>query len=150
MDKKLHKLYQSTILEHGHDPKNFGKLHKYEQFAEGLNPLCGDKLKVYLDIDSKNTITDACFEGSGCAISVASASLLVETIIDFNTEQVAKYFSAIIASLTNSEKQAAIDLGKLKALEGVKEFPTRINCATLAWHTLNAAIKKQYRTVTTE
>ena len=147
---ELRDLYRELILDHARKPRHFGRLENPSHQAEGINPLCGDKLKIYLDIDSKNKITDVCFEGSGCAISVASASLLVETIIDFNTEQVAKYFSAIIASLTNSEKQAAIDLGKLKALEGVKEFPTRINCATLAWHTLNAAIKKQYRTVTTE
>ena len=147
---ELRDLYRELILDHARNPRHFGRLENPSHQAEGINPLCGDKLKIYLDIDSKNTITDACFEGSGCAISVASASLLVETIIDFNTEQVAKYFSAIIASLTNSEKQAAIDLGKLKALEGVKEFPTRVKCATLAWHTLNAAIKKQYRTVTTE
>ena len=147
---ELRDLYRELILDHARKPRHFGRLENPSHQAEGINPLCGDKLKIYLDIDSKNKITDACFEGSGCAISVASASLLAETIIDFNTEQVANYFAAIITTLTTTEKQATMDLGKLKALEGVKEFPTRVKCATLAWHTLNAAIKKQHRTVTTE
>jgi len=147
---ELRDLYRELILDHARKPRHFGRLENPSHQAEGINPLCGDKLKIYLDIDSKNKITDVCFEGSGCAISVASASLLAETIIDCSAEQVTNYFAAIIATLTNTEKQATIDLGKLKALEGVKEFPTRVKCATLAWHTLNAAIKKQHKTVTTE
>ena len=148
--EELRDLYRELILDHARKPRHFGRLANPSHQAEGINPLCGDKLKVYLEIDAKNRITDASFEGSGCAISVASASLLTETVIDFSMSEASDYFSAIVASFVGTEYQPSIKLGKLEALQGVKQFPTRVKCATLAWHTLNAAIKKQNNPVTTE
>ena len=148
--EELRDLYRELILDHARSPRRFGRLANPSHQAEGINPLCGDKLKIYLQIDAKEKITDASFEGSGCAISVASASLLTETVIDFSIFQAGQFFSAIVATLSHKEHQTTIELGKLKALQGVREFPSRVKCATLAWHTLNAAIKMQNKPVTTE
>ena len=152
----LRELYRELILDHARSPRHFGKLPDATHSAEGINPLCGDKLKIYFRIDGENRISDACFEGSGCAISVASASLLTDTVIGLNTDHALKYFSALVGRLAG--KQAAdhndadtgIDLGKLRALEGVKEFPSRVKCATLAWHALNSAIHHDVQPATTE
>lgn len=149
---ELRELYRELILDHARSPRHFGKLENTSHHAEGVNPLCGDKLKVYLQIDADGTISDASFEGSGCAISVASASLLTETIIGLTTGQAMNYFSAIVSMLagTNGTSQPGIELEKLRALEGVKEFPARVKCATLAWHALHAAINEDMKPATTE
>ncbi len=118
----------------------------------GINPLCGDKLRLYLQLDEHNRIRDAAFEGSGCAISVASASLLTDMVIGMQVEEALNYFRVVTGHLTRSKAvdPASIDLGKIHALDGVREFPSRVKCATLAWHALNSAIHNQEVPVTTE
>ncbi len=154
--EELRELYRELILDHARSPRHFGKLSDATHTAEGINPLCGDKLKMYFRIDGDNCIGDACFEGSGCAISVASASLLTDMVIGLNTDEALKYFSALVARLTgrqsadNKNAGDGINLGKLRALEGVKEFPLRVKCATLAWHALNSAIHGESQPATTE
>ena len=149
----LRDLYRELILDHARSPRHFGKLPNVTHMAEGINPLCGDKLKMYIQIDTAGRICDAAFEGSGCAISVASASLLTDTIIGLPVKNALEYFSAVVRSLTGDTTVAAdngLDLGKLKALEGVKEYPSRVKCATLAWHALNSAIQQNDQPVSTE
>jgi len=150
---ELRDLYRELILDHARSPRNFGKLDSVSHEAEGINPLCGDKLKLYFSVDQDDVIQDAKFEGSGCAISVASASLLTDTVIGLKTDQAMSYFSAVTTLLSGNEstaKQTEVDLGKLKALQGVREFPSRVKCATLAWHGLNSAINNDKQTVSTE
>ena len=155
-NEDLRELYRELILDHARSPRHFGKLPDATHSAEGINPLCGDKLKMYFHIDGDNCIDDARFEGSGCAISVASASLLTDTVIGLNTDDALKYFSALVERLAgrqdseNDDTDAGINLGKLRALEGVKEFPSRVKCATLAWHALNSAIHHETLPATTE
>jgi nitrogen fixation NifU-like protein len=152
---ELRDLYRELILDHARSPRHFGKLPQATHGAEGINPLCGDKLKMYFIIDNDGNISDARFEGSGCAISVASASLLTDTIIGKSTEFASAYLAAVISMLsgrteTDSVAVRPIELGKLKALEGVKEFPSRVKCATLAWHALNSALRQDEKPATTE
>ena len=150
---ELRDLYRELILDHARSPRNFGKLDNVSHQAEGINPLCGDKLKLYFSVDQDDIIQDAKFEGSGCAISVASASLLTDTVIGLKTDQAMDYFSAITTLLCGNEgalDQKDVDLGKLKALQGVREFPSRVKCATLAWHGLNSAINNNKQTISTE
>lgn len=155
-NEDLRELYRELILDHARSPRHFGKLPDATHTAEGINPLCGDKLKMYFRIDGDNCINDACFEGSGCAISVASASLLTDTVIGLNTDDALKYFSALVERLAGKQStedagaHTGINLGKLRALEGVKEFPSRVKCATLAWHALNSAIHHEAQPATTE
>ena len=155
-NEELRELYKELILDHARNPRHFGKLPDATHTAEGINPLCGDKLKLYFRIDVDNRIDDARFEGSGCAISVASASLLADTVIGLNTAEALDYFSAFVARLTSKQNSnsdnadSGIDLGKLEVFEGVKEFPTRVKCATLAWHALNAAINRKSQPASTE
>jgi nitrogen fixation NifU-like protein len=150
---ELRELYRELILDHAKSPRNFGKLDNVSHEAEGINPLCGDKLKLYFCLNEDDLILDAKFEGSGCAISVASASLLTDTVIGLTTAQAMDYFSAITALLAGNSDvpvNADVDLGKLRALQGVREFPSRVKCATLAWHGLNSAINNNNQTVSTE
>ena len=155
-NEDLRELYRELILDHARSPRHFGKLPDATHSAEGINPLCGDKLKMYFRIDGDNRISDACFEGSGCAISVASASLLMDTVIGLNTADALKYFSTLVGRLAgtqdaeNDDADTDINLGKLRALEGVKEFPSRVKCATLARHALNSAIHHEAQPATTE
>ena len=152
---ELRELYRDLILDHARSPRHFGKLDSATHCAEGINPLCGDKLKMYFQIDENQEIRDAKFEGSGCAISVASASLLTETVIGLRTDNAMDYFTEFVTLLGGeraAEETAAakVDLGKLKALAGVREFPSRVKCATLAWHALNSAIQQHSTPVSTE
>ena len=152
---ELRELYRELILDHARSPRHFGKLNGATHSAEGINPLCGDKLKVYFDIDADQQIRDARFEGSGCAISVASASLLTDTVIGLTTASATDFFSAFVTLLrgeaaSNDSGDVTVDLGKLKALAGVREFPSRVKCATLAWHALNSAIRQDPKPVSTE
>ena len=155
-NEDLRELYRELILDHARSPRHFGKLPNATHSAEGINPLCGDKLKMYFRIDGDNRISDARFEGSGCAISVASASLLMDTVIGLNTTDALQYFSALVHRLAGNQAanhgdaDAGINLGKLRALEGVREFPSRVKCATLAWHALNSAIHDDAQPATTE
>ena len=153
--EELRDLYRELILDHARSPRHFGKLEGATHSAEGINPLCGDKLKIYFSIDPDGRISDAKFEGSGCAISVASASLLTDQVIGLKSADALEFFSALVSRLTGKPedgKQPAlkVDLGKLIALEGVKEFPSRVKCATLAWHAMNSAIQHQSEPVSTE
>ena len=153
--EELRDLYRELILDHARSPRHFGKLDGATHSAEGINPLCGDKLRIYFSIDPDGQINDAKFEGSGCAISVASASLLTDTVIGMKSEVALDYFAALVARLSGKSEpvgqtETTVDLGKLMALEGVKEFPSRVKCATLAWHALNSAIRHKPEPVSTE
>jgi nitrogen fixation NifU-like protein len=153
--EELRDLYRELILDHARSPRHFGKLEGATHSAEGINPLCGDKLKIYFSIDPDGRISDAKFEGSGCAISVASASLLTDKVIGLKSGDALDFFSALVSRLTgkpeDGEQPASkVDLGKLKALEGVKDFPSRVKCATLAWHAMNSAIQHKSEPVSTE
>lgn len=153
-DDELRELYRELILDHARSPRHFGKLDHTTHSAKGINPLCGDKLELYLDVDDRQRIRGASFEGSGCAISVASASLLTDTVVGLDIDDALDYFRALTARLTGAASDAGdvpgVDLGKLRALEGVREFPSRVKCATLAWHALNSALRQQSATVSTE
>jgi nitrogen fixation NifU-like protein len=153
--EELRDLYRELILDHAKSPRHFGKLENATHSAEGINPLCGDKLRMYFSVDPDGQITDAKFEGSGCAISVASASLLTDTVIGLKTDDALIFFAAVVSrlagrSVNGNATESEVDLGKLVALEGVKEFPSRVKCATLAWHALNSAIHNEPEPVTTE
>ncbi len=148
----VRELYRDLILDHARHPRHFGKLGQMTHSAEGINPLCGDKLRLYLDVDADETIRDAAFEGSGCAISVASASLLTDTVIGLSAREAMAFFDAVTTQLTgsNSQEGNAVDLGKLRALAGVRDFPTRVKCATLAWHALKSALRMDKAPASTE
>jgi nitrogen fixation NifU-like protein len=152
-DDDVRDLYRELILDHARNPRHFGKLANTTHSAEGINPLCGDKLKLYLDVSDDDTIRGAAFEGSGCAISVASASLLTDMIVGLGSDQAIRYFEAVTAQLTaggSDTGQSAVDIDKLRALEGVREFPSRVKCATLAWHALRSALRHDAAPATTE
>lgn len=144
----LRDLYQEMILDHYRRPRNFHPLAKANRKAEGFNPLCGDRLTVYLKLKD-GVIEEASFEGAGCAISTASASLLTESIKG-KTEAEAERLFAGFRKLVTKESAAAPELGKLEVLAGVREFPARVKCATLAWHTLHAALAREAQPVSTE
>jgi nitrogen fixation NifU-like protein len=151
---ELRDLYRELILDHARSPRHFGKLDNATHTAEGINPLCGDKLRLFVQIDADDTITSASFEGSGCAISVASASLLTDMVIGMSIAEATDCFAAVTTRLTapdaDSAGAAKIDLGKIVALDGVREFPARVKCATLAWHALNSALHDEAAPVSTE
>ncbi len=150
---ELRDLYRELILDHAKRPRHFGTLEGATHTAQGINPLCGDKLNMYFTLDGEGRIADARFEGSGCAISVASASLLMETVIGLSAERALEYFAAMVERLTDGGKADAdpgVELGKLQALEGVRDFPSRVKCATLAWHALNSALRQRHKPVSTE
>lgn len=135
---ELGELYREVILDHNRHPRNFGRLDPADAQANGHNPLCGDKLTVTLRMDG-DAIGDLKFDGNGCAISVASASLMSEAVKGKPRAQVQALFERVYAVLTQPDAPAE-GLGKLAALSGVREFPARVKCASLCWHTLNAAL----------
>lgn len=147
----LRELYQQVILDHNKNPKNFGKLEHPTHDAEGFNPLCGDHLHLYLVVND-GIVDDVKFEGSGCAISKSSASLMTEIIKGKSIGEVEKIFNRFHDMVTGncSDTDTFEDLDKLAILQGVKEFPARVKCATLAWHTLEAAVRNDQKTITTE
>jgi nitrogen fixation protein NifU and related proteins len=138
MMSDLRELYQEVIVDHNRNPRNFGRPEGTNREAQGYNPLCGDKVTVYLRVEN-GVVADAAFEGSGCAISTASASLMTEA------QHLFEDFHGMVAGSGSHP-----DLGKLEVLSGVREFPARIKCATLAWHTLDAALKGKGEPVKTE
>ena len=144
----LDDLYQEVILDHNRRPRNFRALPEGRR-AEGYNPLCGDRLTVYLRVDG-NVIKDVSFEGSGCAISKASASLMTESIKGKTLDEARALFDRFQRMITASGEVASADLGKLAVLAGVRQFPVRVKCATLAWHTLRAAAEARDDVVSTE
>jgi nitrogen fixation NifU-like protein len=138
----LRELYQETILDHGRAPRNFGKPEHCTHEADGDNPLCGDKIHLYVTVDG-DTVTDLSFDGAGCAISTASASLMTEALKGKSVADALALFDRLHKSVTGQgEADESIDLGKLAVFEGVREYPLRVKCATLAWHTLRNALKE--------
>jgi nitrogen fixation NifU-like protein len=135
----LQDLYRDVILDHNRHPRNFGKLEPHDAEAQGHNPLCGDRLSLTLRLDG-DRIADVRFDGNGCAISVASASLMTEAVKGKPRSEVAALFDVVHDVLTHHERPVPDNLGKLAALTGVREFPARVKCASLCWHTLNAAL----------
>jgi nitrogen fixation NifU-like protein len=138
----LNDLYQEVILDHNRRPRNFHVLQDASHRAEGYNPLCGDRLTLYLKIDD-GVIRDVGFEGSGCAISKASASLMTDAVKGQSTADARSLVDRFQRMVTTPPEQEVEDLGKLSALAGVREFPVRVKCASLAWHTLKAAIDRR-------
>ncbi len=145
----LKDLYRDVILDHNRRPRNFGRLEPCDAHAEGHNPLCGDRLTVSLRLKD-DRIEDLRFEGKGCAISTASASLMTEAVKGKDKRTVNGLYARIHSLLTRQDAIADASLGKLAALSGVREFPARVKCASLCWHTLNAALERSDVTVSTE
>jgi nitrogen fixation protein NifU and related proteins len=146
----LQDLYQELILDHGRRPRNFRPLAGASRSAEGYNPLCGDKVKVYVKMDG-DTVKDISFEGGGCAISTASASIMTESLKGKTRAEVEELFQAFHDLVTGQKAQLeAPELGKLAVFSGVSEFPIRVKCATLSWHTLRAALNGADEVVSTE
>ena len=147
MTSELRDLYQQVILDHGRKPRNFRVIADANRQAEGLNPLCGDHFKLYVKLDG-DLIQDIAFEGSGCAISKASASMMTADLKGKTVTEAEEAFERFRAMLTENGPDA--ELGKLGVFAGVREFPSRIKCATLAWHTVRAALAGKAEPVTTE
>ena len=149
----LNDLYQEILLEHNSKPRNFRKVDEANRSADGYNPLCGDHLHIYLNVDGEDLITDIHFDGSGCAISKASASLMTQ-MVKGKTAQEARDAFERFQSLVTSEMDTPVDLeevGKLAVFAGVREFPMRVKCATLAWHTMKSALDGKHDSqITTE
>ena len=146
----LRDLYEEVILDHNRTPRNYQKKPEaMNRTAHGYNPLCGDDIQVHLTV-SDGLVTDVGFEGRGCAISTASASLMTEAILGKTETEVHDLFANVHAMLTSKETASGADVGKLSVLSGVRDYPMRIKCATLAWHTLEAALLTSGSTVSTE
>jgi nitrogen fixation protein NifU and related proteins len=145
----LKDLYRDVILDHNRHPRNFGQLEGADGRAEGHNPLCGDRLSVFVRLDGER-VADIRFEGAGCAISTASASLMTEAVKGKDRAAIRTLFDKVHALLTQQQASADASLGKLAALSGVREFPARVKCASLCWHTLNAALEHGAATISTE
>lgn len=141
----LRELYQEVILDHGKHPRNYGTIAGYNHTAHGHNPMCGDTLVLYLKTDDDNVIRDVSFKGQGCAISVASASLMTEILKGKTVAEAEKLFAAFHEMCTRDDAEMPEDvdqeaLERLQVLSGVRDFPVRVKCATLAWHTMDAAV----------
>ena len=151
----LKELYQDIILEHGKSPRNFGKCKKYTHEAKGHNPLCGDQVHVYLKLNNEKNVDDVTFEGSGCAISIASTSIMTELVKGKSLEVAKKIVIDFLNMIKNTQDIKSNDLDedqkiKIMSLSGVKQYPMRVKCATLAWHTLTSAIEEKKEEVNTE
>ena len=149
---ELYDLYQEVILDHNKQPRNFGELQDADRHAEGHNPLCGDRLTIDLSLDNDG-IAEIRFTGSGCAISKASASIMSEIVKGRSRAEIDHLFDAFHELLTGDPSvrgEASAELGKLAVFEGVREFPVRVKCATLPWHTLKAALDQAEAPATTE
>jgi len=147
----LRDLYQEVILDHTKKPRNFHKMEAATNSAKGHNPLCGDRLTVYLKLEN-DVVKDISFEGSGCAISTASASMMTESLKGKTKAEAEALFHRFHELLTGKSEstQEAPELGKLAVFSGVREFPVRVKCATLSWHTLRAALESKESAVSTE
>ncbi len=150
MSEELRELYQEVILDHSKRPRNYRTLENAGQ-AKGNNPLCGDKIAVFVSLEG-GVVTDVSFQGAGCAISTASASMMTESLKGKTREEVESLFDAFHDLVTGKDPvgQGKGELGKLAVFAGVKEFPIRVKCATLPWHTLRAALDNQDEAVSTE
>ena len=138
----LNELYQEVILDHNKRPRNFRTIDPSTHRADGHNPLCGDRLSLYVQV-SENTIEDVAFQGSGCAISKASASLMTDAVKGQTIEAANALFARFHAMVTTPPDQPVENMGKLSVLAGVREFPVRVKCASLCWHTLKAALDRK-------
>ena len=151
MENEIRELYQQVILDHNKSPRNFKKLENANHFAEGYNPLCGDHIDIFIYTEG-DLIKDVSFQGSGCAISKSSASLMT-TMVKGKTiaeaEEIFSKFQDLVTGKLNSKEEIE-ELGKLAIFQGVREFPARVKCASLAWHTLNSALKNESKTIVTE
>jgi len=146
----LNDLYRDVIVDHNRRPRNFRPMPDADCHAEGFNPLCGDRLTIYVRLED-DVISDVSFQGSGCAISVASASLLTESVKGRSVADAGRLFETMHAMLTRDDADVDVaSLGKLGALSGVRAFPARVKCASLCWHTLDAALHRQTEPVRTE
>jgi len=146
----LRELYQEVILEHNKAPRNYREMETANHTAEGYNPLCGDHLTVYLDLED-DSIRDISFQGSGCAISKASASLMTQSLKGKTRAEAETLFDLFHKLVTGQPANGSrAELGKLTVFSGVSEFPVRVKCATLAWHALHAAMRGKQETVSTE
>lgn len=147
----LRDLYQDVILEHSKTPRNFRELPAANHKAEGFNPLCGDRFTVYVTLDG-DAIRDISFQGSGCAISKASASMMTQSVKGKTMAEAEKIFERFHQMVTGHEPAGgdSAELGKLAVFSGVSEFPVRVKCATLAWHTMQAALEGKQDAVSTE
>ncbi|MDP7197754.1 MAG: SUF system NifU family Fe-S cluster assembly protein [SAR202 cluster bacterium] len=151
----LKQLYQDIILEHGKSPRNLGKCEGYSHEAKGYNPLCGDKVHIYLKSDNKKKVEGLTFEGDGCAISLASASIMTELIKGKSFDETKEIMDAFLNMIKNTSEIRSNHLDedqktKLMSLSGVKQFPMRVKCATLSWHTLVSAIENKKEEINTE
>ena len=151
MNQELGELYQEIILEHSKAPRNYRKPEGANREAEGYNPLCGDRCTVFLDVEG-DAIKDIGFQGSGCAISRASASMMTQSVKGKSKAEAARLFDEVHRLVTGDEKAiaSAEDMGKLAVFAGVSKFPARVKCATLAWHTLQSALEGKHEAVSTE
>ena len=147
MTGNLRDLYQEVILDHNRRPRNYRVLPAPSHQAEGFNPLCGDRLNLFLNLEDER-ISDVGFQGSGCAISRASASLMTDAVKGRSVAEARELFDRFHRMVTTPPDRAVEDLGKLSVLAGVREFPVRVKCASLAWHTLIAALERAERTTT--
>jgi nitrogen fixation NifU-like protein len=145
MDQNLRELYQEIILDHSRHPRHFGVLESANHVAEGHNPLCGDRVKVYLRVDANNRITDVSFEGRGCAISVASASLMTDLLKGRSIAEAEKLMGGFLHMVKGEDAPSlpADDREQLEVMAGVSAFPMRVKCATLAWHAMKAALENE-------
>ena len=151
----LKELYQDIILEHGKSPRNFGKCEKYTHEAKGHNPLCGDQVHVYLKLNNEKNVDNVTFEGTGCAISIASTSIMTELVKGKSLEVAKKIVMDFLNMIKNTQKIKSNDLDedqkiKIMSLSGVKQYPMRVKCATLSWHTLVSAFENKKDQVNTE
>jgi nitrogen fixation NifU-like protein len=140
-------LYQEVILDHNRRPRNYRTIEGASHHAEGYNPLCGDRLNLYVQVDG-DVIRDVAFQGTGCAISKASASLMTDAVKGQTVAEARSLFERFHDVVTTPPDQPVEDLGKLSVLAGVREFPVRVKCASLAWHTLKAALERHEHTTT--
>ncbi len=146
----LRDLYQEVIFDHNRNPRNFRVMENADREVEGFNPLCGDRLTLFLKIDG-DKIIDASFQGSGCAISTASVSLMTEILKGKTEAEAEALFNQFHKMTTGKEEDVNLEaIGKLAVLAGVREYPARVKCATLAWHTLDAALKNEEKAISTE
>ncbi len=146
----LRDLYQEVVFDHNRNPRNFRVIEDADRTIEGFNPLCGDRITLYLKLDG-DRIADVSFQGQGCAISTASASLMTEIVKGKTVPEAEKLFEAFHKIVTGQDEDLKLEeLGKLAVLAGVRQYPSRIKCATLAWHSLESALKGKEQPISTE
>ncbi len=152
MDESLRELYQEVILDHSKHPRHFGPLEHATHNGQGHNPLCGDRVTVHLIVDGQNRIADIKFEGKGCAISQASASLMTDMIIGRTVDEAEKLMGGFLHLVKGEEVTdlSGDDLETLAVMAGVSAFPMRVKCATLAWHTMKSALEAGHNSAKTE